>query len=657
MTTSKQAIRWTLLAATCGMAGGLWSCDRETATSRAVQTNSRELTALSSGGSAPAPQEVRDKVYKQVETGVTGASAQAQGAEKSAAMLLVAAAQSGQAETPAGDIQDIELTFRSSMSRIEAAITRWSIASSIAAAAEAFDPSAQISRVTNAKKEKDTAVAAESARRETVEKRLGDLRARAKEKMTLAQAKFSEYSRLMDSTSQMTATAAEPVVEKASRIRMQGERLRIEGGKIEAEADSVQPQFDEVGAIVAQLTKQRQDLDAVEADLNRQVAQAKEEAAQARAAASAIGVEIRDGAATLDETRTTSLSAAYDRAETQLKATMKSATEAAKGSPSAGRAAAGSAHAALAELYWGRATSAQSYASLLESLSRVKPTLPGVEDYKARLTKVREERSAALASATSALDSAIQAYQSVSGPAAVKERVEALGKLLEDAKKLANNERLDASSPLAPPAWLQTSAGASSPEGAMAGIIAAYRNKKPAEMLDFVKLPSAEARQKLEPLVAMTAKFLRANDASMAKFNKPLGEVLTLGGGLGAMMGPMLAQQTKQGLTALAGDAAGISPEDFVWDIRETTATATAPGINRPMTFVKVGDQWKAEIPGIEMMLMQAEMAGGMAPLFDAFGTWAEEVEKGVYADETAAGQALVEQLTPLASGLMGGGG
>lgn len=650
---TKSNVRVSMLAVCCGLALSLISCERDTPTTTAVKTGARDLNAMSSGGSAPAPQATRDKTYQTVESTVTKASGSAEGPEKGAAMLLASSSQAGLAATPLTDVSEIDAEGRSVMGQIEAAITRWSVASSIAAAAEAFDPTPQLQRVATAKKEKDAAIASETSRRAALEKQLAELRARAKDKMTQADAKFAEYSRLMESTTQMTATNAEPVVERANKIRMQGERLRVEGAKIEAEADSVQPQFDEVTAIVAQLTKQRQDLDAVEADLNRQTAEARDQASKARAAAAEIASQIRKDADELDGRRSSKLGPAFDAAEKQLKSTQRSATEAAKTSPSAGRAAVGSSHVALAEVAWTRAISAQGYAALLESLTRVAPPLPGVEDYKARLDKAREERTASLAAASSSLDSAIQTFQSVQGPAAVKERMEALGKLLEDAKKLANNERLDSTSPLAPPPWLQTSGqpatqSAGTPEALVEQIVAAMKEQKPAKMFAFVKFNTPEAKEAAKAFEDLAAKIEHADAVHQAKFNtkSPVSaDLASFGGGMSM---PGMAVEN-------------LSAASFKVTTTGDTADATAEGFPLQLHLVKVDGEWKWEMPGADMLPMAAQMLA--VPLSSLIDTWTTDVEKGVYADEAAAAQGWKEKSEPvlgpikaMMQGGMGGG-
>lgn len=611
-----------MIALACGLALSVASCDRETETSRAVNDASARLTAMTGAGSSPAPVESRSAVYTKVAADIKAGAASGDGPEKAAANLILASAKAGLAAEPAAEAEEAEGNVLRLLSAVESSVSRWSVASSIAAAAESFDASAQITRVTAAKKEKDELKATQSERLTTLGTQLKDLRAKAAEKNTQADAKLAEHARLMGTTTQMTATQAEPIVERANAIRMQGERLRLDGGRYEAEADLIQPQFDEVNAVVAQLTKQRADLDATEADLAKQASEAKAEAAASRASASAIAGDIQRLIGEIEKMRNEDLASAYEKADRLLGESLAAAREAGKDPKSGGgRSAMGSANLAVAETNWRRSTGAQAYGRVLRSLAQVQPPLPGASEYKAMQEKVNTDRKASLEKATEALASARTAYDGVSAGAAVKERIETLSKLLEDAGKLANNERLDASSSLAPPAWLkgEQAAPGSSPKAALDAFLEMSR-------------PVAE-------------KIGKAEKACQEKFSKGLGDVLAAGGGMGAMLAPMLGNAAP-GMKGVSPDAmAKVSADDFDWKVEGDKATATLAGMDAPLSFKKRGDTWSMDLPEMAGMPMSQEMISQMmTPFLSALDQWTAEIESGTYPDEAAASKGLMSK-------------
>jgi hypothetical protein len=651
---------WVRVAA-CGSLAALGACDRSSPTSRAVGEASRSVMAVSVAESSPAPQGVRDTTYAGVADRVRGIPGDAGEGEKSAAMLLSWTAHAALAETPAQAAEDAEGAVRLKLLSIEQALSRWAVANSLAVSAEAFDPSPELDRLARLSGEKDAELARAVARRGELEGRLRDLEKRAAEKLAQSEELQAEYSRLMATTTQMSAAAAAPVVERANRSRVRGEQARLEAGRISAEADLVRPLLQEAAAVVEQLTSQKASLARGAEDLRAQAARAREEAREARASAEAIARDIGVWVGQVEAMRRETLTPAYEKAADLIGRARTAAREAAREPrAAAGRAAAGAASLSAAELHWQRAAGVQAWLSTLQSLARARPALPESERYRAMARAASEERRSALEAATASLDEAIEAFRAVQAPPQVRERLDELTKLLEDARKLANDERLDASSPLAPPAWLGLGSGAgASPAQTLDRLIELSRAGKTVEAMDLVRLPSPGAREKLIPFVDFAAVVQRADRACRDKFAASLAQVAAGGGGAGAMLGPMLGQMGGGGFAGVAGQSLeGLTADDFAWEIGEARATARREGLPMPLTFVKVGEEWKLDIPGLEMMLMQAEMAGAMiAPLRTAVEQWVARVEAGEFADAGAAGKALVEGLGPALQGMMGGMG
>lgn len=658
----KTTIRAWMIVGVCGLS--LAACDRGTPATRAADKAVRDLTAMSAGGTAPAPETVRQQVYTRVATDLQNVSGDAAGAEKSALMLLVTSAHAGLGEIPAAEVEQHETTARLRTGRIDSHLNRWALANATAIAAEAFDPSGELARVARAKTARDAEIAEQTRRRSEIQARLSDLRQRASRAAAEAATRQDEYTKLMDQASRLSATDGENLVVRANEVRLEGERFRLEGAKLEAEADSVTPVFNEITAILDKLTKQRADLDEVEAALHRQAADARREAAEARAAAAAIAVEIEREANDLDQFRTGTLAPAYERAlgvfDKALRAAKAAATQE---SPTAGKAAVMTSNLALAELSWARASSADSYASILRTLTRLSPALPSAGAFRSRLEAATQERKDALAKANEHLDAAIADARAVRATGAVRERLDALAALLEDAKRLANDERLDASSPLAPPAWLQESlarAAGASPERAFDALLAAIRAKNPEGVVDLMNLPSDRARQAMIPMVRTTFIATRSDELAREKYGKSMGDLLASAGGMGAMIGPMLAQSSGQGVAGFSPDAVKTLTSDSVtWQIGPDRATATADALAEPVTFVKRNDTWKLLLPPeVAQMTAQAPMLAPMLKaLSDAFEAWNAAAERDEYADADAAAKGLLEKLEPALGAMMGGPG
>jgi len=634
MKNHHECVRRSRLIAAAGLAFALAACDQRSESGKAVESSAREIHAMTGGGSAPAPEEVRKKIYTQAAGTVQSVAGKGTDRENSAAALVAMTAHAGLADLPAQQHADLQIEVRNRIRMIDGSMSQWSLSNAVASAAEAFDPSPQIAQIAERRTAKREEAARQTERRDRLEKELADLRSQAAAKNEAAQAKLSAYSTRIQGTTRMSATEAEPIVIEANRIKFEGEKLRIEGSKLEAQAAVIQPVFDEIIAIIGQLNSQLANLDASEQDLNRKLAESKKEAAEARASASAAAQVIQSEVESLDAFRQNEVKQAFDAAVSAYSKALSSAKQAATGeSAGTGKAAVGSAQVGLAEMHWSRAVAAKIYASMLESLATTSPALPGVDTINERLAKAREEHKQALADASAALEAAEQAFSGTRATGAVKERVDNLAKQLAGAKSLT--QALQRDLPKGVPAELAVTVDA---------MLTLARDGKNAEILAMVHAPNEQARALLDAMSALMPKMAAAEAAFKAKFGGSLTEAIS--GAAGGMMGGLTASPLGVGPDAIKD----LTASSFTYDVKDDRASLTGGGIPTPLSFINVNGEWKIDLPMLANP--QIAMATPMIPRFgDALEQWARDIDAGTFADESAAMQGFQAAIMKAISG------
>jgi hypothetical protein len=432
----------------------------------------------------------------------------------------------------------------------------------------------------------------------------------------------------VQAASRLSATQATPAVEQAVLIKNEGDALRLEGSKLQAQADAIAPRLSEVNAIIAKLTKQKADLDAIAGSLQERTAAARKEASDARAAAAAAAGDLKKRLDDLDALRKGGLATAYDQALSGYRKAGSLAKSAqGGGKPAAAKIAAGMAALSQAETYWARAQGSQAFAALLKTLATAQPSLPYASEMQARCTDALKSQKDDLASAQTALEEAKAAFTTSGVGGAVKERLDALGELLDKAINVTKDENLDAA-------------------GAFG-----FRTRVPAEVAYAPAAPApkaaapagddeAQVRAELDKMFAAAAEgqkhIARAEAACKAKFNKSFAEVLASNPMLGASAG-------------MIQKAMSLKPSDFRITFTDDTATASAPGLPGGVQFTKVGGKWTAPMAGAAAQSQELTKAAGQA-----FDEWAADIEAGKFADETAASTGLMTKMQAVMMKMMG---
>ncbi len=665
MCATKKAAFTATAAALVAFAGGCG--DRSSDADQAIRAQALEMHALSADSPSPAMSEVQQKVLtgvnKELASHATGGSA----SEKAAASMLMAQAHLGLAEQSLSEAAAAERLSGALVSQANAYLTQWRMRQAVRVAAESVDISKELTEIAKAKQEKDTAAADERRNRAALQARLDDFRKKAKEKNDAMSTREADYGRLMEEASRLSATDGISKVEQANGIRREADMLRMLGTKLDAQAGELEPQVRELDAIVSQWENQKKDLEATEASLAAHLQAAKAEAAEAGRAADEVGQKL---SATMTELAAAhaDADAAYDKAQALFSKAVQAAREAAKESPTAGKALLGDAYLAAGINYWQKSQGLRGYAALLQSLASVQPPLRDSASYAAKAKEMQAADKTAVDAAAEALGQAKSAFESISGrvSGAGRERMEELARMLESAAMVVRDEGTATSPELAalaggkaPPAVMTApeagssptpeagTADASGPKAALASFLAASKASDQNAVMAMIDMPEA-ARKALMP---MTSASQRVDKAFRSKFGMSFAEAMSQGGGMGAMAG-------MSGMNPAAQFAAmqELSADDFSVQVNGDTASATAASApDKPLTFKNVNGKWLLSMPELTAAMsgpqaaMMTQMSG---PISKAMESYAAMVESGKYPDAAAA---VADFQNVLQSAIMGG--
>ena len=631
------------------LAGG---CDQRTEAGKAVDQAAQQLEVLSSSGSTPAPEDVRQKSFTAMVSTAGGTKSGTEG-EQAAAKMLLSTAELGLSEGPTGLAIEAEGKQRALINLAMVSLSNWSSANASADAAASFDISKQLADIAASKAEREKEIDSLTKRKGELQKQIADLRSLAKAKIEQADAKQNEYVKQMATTQQMSAVQATPVVEAANAVRREGDKLRLEGLKIGAEADQIEPVLAEAAAQAEKSTKQRADLDDIEKSLNDRLAASQKEATQMRALAQSAAGEIDKDVADIESLRNGELSSQYGKALDALKKGVAAAKEAQKeGGPSA-KMTLGMAQINLGEALWGRAQGTAAVASLLDSLAHATHALPNASGFATKLEATQKEYAELMTQTTDAFEGAKTAVQGVRAQdKAATERLERLKTLLDGASKYLKGEEKDLAAAFQlQGAKVSAAGGTDEPAGANldeAAIRAAFNNffaatksgnlSALAATID-LDSPAAAAN----PVVGLTKSMAKADAACRAKFQKGLTDVLASLPGVG----PMLSQSTS----AQAALLASVDVSKVQVQIAGTSARLSGGGLATPMNMVKSGDRWLVDITG-SMPPQQAQQMTKMGPVLTSFAgavdAWAGEISAGTYPDASSAATGFGMKLQPL---------
>jgi hypothetical protein len=646
--------------------------DRSSPTSKAIESSSRDVHAISYGVTEAATDGVREKTFSKVAGDLGTVSANAGAGEKGAAAVLIAQAQASLGDDATAEAAAAGRTAQNMITQIEAQASQWRMRSAVAAAADGFDPSKQLAEVAKGKAEKDAQIKAEEDHRAAVQGQLNDLKSKAKAKTDAAAAKEDQYAQQMQQAVKMSAIDAAPIVERANVIKREADALRLDGTKFEAQAQTVAPLIIEIEAVIAQLTNQKKDLQATEAALAQQAAASKAEASEARAGATAANVEIEKDVDALAKQFAEQIEPAMGKALGLYNKAAGAAKESSAQAPTSGKASQGDIQMSIADLHWLKSQGLRAYANLLETLSKAEPALPKRADYAEKAKTARDQSKQELEAAAGALDAAKSAFGGASGRMTPegKERMQKLQDLLDKAMAVAKDDGQTASAdlqalsgrgvatasaaaaekPAEAPAAAPAAGGQSDP--ALAAAVDAFLNAgREGRFLDAAGMTyvpeSAQAAGAQNKVLA--GKLERIDKAFKSKYGKGL---------IDALLSNPMAAPFAGNITELRGvdpaKAKTLKAADLNIAMSGDIGTVSGGGLSKPLTFKKVDGKWLFYDKGLEDPAELAMGAALMGPLTKATDALAGEVEAGKYPDVNAAVMAF---LMKMQAALTPGGG
>lgn len=616
---------------------GLAGCDRKSDAARAIEAGATDLETLTGGGSAPALKGETLTTLKRAATTLTEAGKSDTPAEKGAAQSLLSTTMSGQADFAVSAAVEQEAQLLRMVASVRNIATAWSGKTARAAAAEAFDPSAQIAAIERSLGEKQTEITAATKRRDELSAALTALQARAKSRLDAGQAKIEESASIAQSAEKLTAREAVPVIERAAAVRREGDTLNAEGAMLQAKADLDRPEVEEAELIVAQLNNQKTKFEGIISELRARQAKAREDARAVRDGAAKDAADLDAAVSEAVALFEGGLTASYEDAIRGFGQAATAAKQGVAGAPSASRVASAAAKQSEGDVHLARATIAASVAKLLEDLSKANPAPPKAGDYASKARSIREVQKTSLEKAVESYESARSDYTAsaggLSGPAGgqVRERLEALGQALERLKSAAQGVSMD---------MPKAAEGSAPVDPALADTISrffsAVKEDREQDVMALLHAPDASFQSLFTSMAKLNAAFKE-------KYGKTFSEAASTNPMLGQMAGPL----------ALKDTLGQVGPGDLVITMEgEDKATATGPGLASPLAFSRVNGEWKFTMPGTERL---GPMAALLAPIANAMSAVADEVAAGQHADDQAAVSALMTKMQSLLGGMMGG--
>lgn len=647
-TTALRSLRPLVLLAVAGLA--LAACDTRSPSARAVSNASTKvgIEGLNSPSAEEGHKGLADAV-KDVK------NLEGTAAEKASASLLLAQAAMSEGESSAMDATRFERDVRIGLSELADMGNQWSRANSLAAAAAAFDPAKQIADLSAQATEKDRQVAQLRKDRDETQARVTELRNQAAATLREAQDLHRQAAELAQRASELSAREGVGLIEQSTNLRRQGDAKVMASEQTATQADQVAPRVTELETLAKQFENQKANILKTQETLRATQAAKRQEAEEARAAASAVAADLQTRTSDLLSLHSGNYTASFDKA---VSAYTRAAGESRKAGSGAGaRLTLGSAQLAIAGLQQRNAQLTSSIASAFDTLTQIKPPLPSSSDLSSRAASLREGHTASLEAAKTALEDAKAAFQGVQVKgAAEKERLEQLVGMLE---RLSAGEAVNAA-PAATPeeatnesgSETTASPGASAdaiPEGAktlVASAIAAMKEGRWDDVKAMYVVKTDAGRKMLDAAFKANAAGARVDKAFRSKFNTSFAEALKAAPG-GEMIASAMAQTSQ-------GDLSGID-ETAVKYTRNETGVKIEMGVGMPLQAAEIDGAWKFDGSQLDAMApamaMQSQMLDGFVSAQDSF---AGRVEAGEFADANAAAMAFMQAMQ---AAMMGGGG
>lgn len=519
------------------MAGALPSaCNRTDPHQSAIAAGSARLQATSGGAFANA---YTAKNYKEV-IAITKpvASSDDKSVQSAAAASLVGTAQLGQSIALLDEAAELEHTAVNAASLIRVQFDNWVAYNISADAAQGFDPAPLLERIATDRAASDRELQSQQSKLQEIERKLADLRSRAKAKFEEADKYSLEFSKARESLASLSASEAETQLSNARSERRKGDAVRVEASRLQAQADVTQPEADELKVLIAATQNRIASLDREKLEISERAQQGRAASAQSRTAAAETAKQIETAITELASARSAGVIAKYDEAIAALRGAATSAKAASTDNSVIGKILVGRTQLALAGALAAKASSVKSYASFLHQAIALVPPLP----FAASLATPQKEAAELLQRTTEESKAAFEAAQSAfssiqlrgQGAAAIKDRLtqvsEAIGTLAgksasEQAAPAAQPDQPSTTTPNPEAAPASESPSAQGPEAAWEKIFAAMESGDQTAVMSFIQIDDPAHESVVRAIVLMGGAQQKLDDACKAKFGKAFSEV------------------------------------------------------------------------------------------------------------------------------------
>lgn len=617
------------------VAGSLAACDREPQSARTLREQSDKLEVLGTGGSA-GPKDAQANTFKETTTKLSGLG---QGKVASAGMTLVASSHTGLSDGQIATLEQKDEAATAKLNEVQAALAVYSGASSVAAVAESYDPSADLADAAKSKGDREKSAEENRARLATIEQQIAALQSQIKAKNDAADAKMLEFNQAMARTTSMKATEALPIVQAANKAKREADALKLDAGKVEAQLDVTTPLARELRLFVDQSVNQAKSLDDRAAELNAKKANSIRLAATAREEAAKSKDEIKKLAGELASMRSDDVQKAADAALGTLSQAIKAAQSASTDTPGGAKLALGTAKQKTGDVYATLARGNQSYASLLKQLAKAEPKLPDSADYAAKAEAAAKDAEDAMTKARSAYGEAGSAFNGVQVTGDVKQRLQALGAKLQAMSKSAEEQAADTAAAAAAQAQANPTPAAPSGEtvatpastvdpkilATLDAYFAAVKAEKWDDIPPLVNATSPQTKDNVRSAMGLMVAFSKLESAAKAKF----------GTGFAAMAmaqpgGGMDLEKIK-----------ALTSKDMKVTVEGENASAANDALPMPMKLKKVADAWLLDMPEADNPMI-AQMAPAMTKALEEV---AADIASGKITDMQAAQMALQQKI------------
>lgn len=518
------------------MAGTVPSaCNRTDPDQSAIAAGSARLQASSGGAFANA---YTAKNYKEViAIAKPIASSEDKSVHSAAAASLVGTAQLGQSIALLDEAAELEHAAVNAASLIRIRLDNWVAYNISADAAQGFDPAPLLERIETDRTASNRELQTLQSKLQEVERKLADLRSRAKAKFEEADKYALEFAKARESLASLSATEAESLLISARTERRKGDAIRVEASRLQAQADVTQPEADELKVLIAATQNRIAALDREKLEISERAQQGRAASAQSRTAAAETAKQIETAITELAASRSSGVIGKYDEAIAALRGAAVSAKAASADNSVIGKILVGRTQLALAGALAAKASSIKSYASFLQQSAAVIPPLPFASTLAAPQKEAAELLQRTVEESKAAFEAAQSAFSTIQlrgqGAAAIKDRLtqiaEAIGAL---AGKSASEHPEPAAQPEQPPtpqaspkaAPASESPSAQGPESAWEQVYAAMESGNQTVVMSFVELDDPAHESIIKGIVTLSAAQKKLDDACKTKFGKAFSE-------------------------------------------------------------------------------------------------------------------------------------